>query len=169
MKKLILLFVVFLGFFNAFCQPSITPAVSTEQCPGVTIVFTVTISAKSITSVHGTALNISPVVEKAPYNKVSNSGAITFNFDGRFADYNNKQTFTVEYVDATDASKTQDFSFTKIKSLQTYTSEARIEPSPAVIVAQRCQAQNFAISFANVKYNNPYVAPTVTYGTVTTY
>lgn len=114
-------------------------------------------------------MNISPTVVKAPYNATSTNGVITFNFDGRFEDYNNKQTFTLYYKNNANVSTQYDFVFTKIKSLQTYTADARVNPAPSSITANRCQIQTFNITFTNVKYSNPYVAPVQVYGTVTNY
>lgn len=168
MKKLLLLTVLCASILNLSAQ-QITPERTTEQCPGVNITFSVTIAAQSVQSISAKALNIPPLVVQQPYNVVSAGGNITFNFVGRFADANNKQTFTVNYTDAANTPSVYDFTFPKIKSLQTANSFSQINPTPISITAQRCQTQNFNISFPNVQYGNPYETPPISYGTVTNY
>ena len=169
MRKLIALKLLMTTiFFNVGAQ-TILPLQSTEQCPGVDIVFTVTIAANSITSISPKALNVNPVVIQQPYNITSNGSNKTFNFVGRFSDYNNKQTFTVNYINTSGVATTWDFTYIKIKSLLAANSFSQIYPSPSSITAQRCQIQNFNISFPNVLYGNPWEAPPIGYGTVTNY
>ncbi len=98
-----------------------------------------------------------------------NGSIITFSFIGKFADNNNKQTFTVFYKNTSGVNTTWDATFTKIKSLLTANSFSQILPSPTSITAQRCQVQNFNISFSNVQYGNPWESPAIGYGTVTNY
>lgn len=150
--------------------PTINPVQTTEVCPGVNITFTVTIpAAQSIQSVQPWALNVNPVVVQQPFNITSSGGNITFSFTGRFSDYNNKQTFRIFYTNSSGVATTWDATFPKIKSLLTANSFSQISPSPTSITAQRCQAQNFNISFANVQYGNPWENPPIGYGTVTNY
>ena len=169
--KRIFFFILLLvsGITEVFSQNTITPLRNDEQCPGINMTFTVTMTAKSIQSVQPKALNINPTVVQQPFN-ISVSGAnITFNFIGRFTDNNNKQTFQVFYTDVNNSSQNFDFTYSKIKSLAIANPYSNISPQPASIVAQRCQTQNFNISFANVKYGNPFEAPVISYGTVTNY
>ena len=169
MKKIFLLSLITIRMtINLFSQ-AITPVQSTEQCPNANITFTVTIAANSIQSVQPKALNVNPTVVQQPFN-ISTSGANKiFNFIGKFADYNNKQTFTVYYTNTSGQAATWDATFIKIKSLLTPNSFSQIFPTPTLITAQRCQIQNFNINFANVKYGNPWETPPVGYGTVTNY
>lgn len=169
MKKIFLLSLITIRMtINLFSQ-AITPVQSTEQCPNANITFTVTIAANSIQSVQPKALNVNPTVVQQPFN-ISTSGANKiFNFIGKFADYNNKQTFTVYYTNTSGQAATWDATFIKIKSLLTPNSFSQIFPTPTIITAQRCQIQNFNINFANVKYGNPWETPPVGYGTVTNY
>ena len=157
-----------MGLFTAYSQ-QIIPAQTTEQCPGVNITCTVTIAAQSIQNVLPKALNVNPTVVQQPFNVSSSGGNITFSFVGSFADYNNKQTFTVYYTNSSSQAVTWDATFVKIKSLLTANSFSQIYPSPTSITAQRCQTQNFNISFSNIQYGNPFEAPAIGYGTVTNY
>lgn len=80
----------------------ISPDRSGEYCPGVNITFTVTIAGQSVQSVTPKALNVPPTVVQQPFNISVSGGNVTFSFVGRFADYNNKQTFTVNYTNRAD-------------------------------------------------------------------
>ncbi len=67
MKKIILISILlFTTILSSFSQ-TISPLETTEQCPGVNITFSVSIVAKSIQSVYGTALNISPDIVQQPF------------------------------------------------------------------------------------------------------
>ncbi len=169
MKKLSLLFFLFLSFqFSAYTQ-SITPSITDEVCVGNNITFSVTIGANSIQSVQPAALNVNPVVVQQPFNLSANGANITFNFIGRFTDNNNKQTFKIVYTNNAGQQATFDFTFPKIKSLLLATSFSQINPTPSSITAQLCQIENFNISFANVSYGNPFETPPIGYGTVANY
>jgi len=169
MKKLFFLLIVSVFCFFKLTAQTITPSQTTEQCPGTNITFTVTIAAQSIQSVQPKALNVNPTVVQQPFNLSTSGGNITFNFVGRFSDYNNKQTFTVYYTNASNQAVTYDFPFIKIKSLLTAISCAQVQPSPSSITAPRCEINNFNISFSNVQYGNPFESPQICYGTVTNY
>ena len=137
-------------------QNSITPASSGDYCPGVNIIFTVTLQgAQSVQNVTAKAVNVNPLVVQQPYNISVNSNGLTFNFVGRFTDNNNKQTFMVTYQNSSSQTATQDFTFTKIRSLLQANPFSQIQPSPASITAQRCQIRTFNIAFPNVSYGNP--------------
>lgn len=140
-----------------------------EYCPGVNITFTVTIAGQSVQSITPKALNVPPTVVQQPFNISMSGGNVTFSFVGRFADNNNKQTFTVNYTNSSGQATTYDFTFVKIKSLLTANSFSQIYPTPASITAPRCQIQSFNISFPNVQYGNPWETPPIGYGTVTNY
>lgn len=120
-------------------------------------------------SVTAKALNVPPIVVLQPYNITYSGANATFKFDGKFVDYNNKQTFTVNYTNSSDQLATYDFTYIKIKSLLTANQFSQIYPTPTSITAQRCQIQNFNISFSNVQYGNPWENPPIGYGTVTNY
>jgi hypothetical protein len=75
----------------------------------------------------------------------------------------------IYYTDANDLGQTKDFTYPKIKSLLAANSFSQISPTPTSITAQRCQNQNFNISFTNVQYGNPSEAPPIGYGSVTNY
>jgi hypothetical protein len=169
MKNIFLSMLIFSISILKIYSQSISPLESSEQCPGINITFTVTIAAQSVQSVQPKALNVNPTVIQQPFNISSSGGNVTFNFVGRFADYNNKQTFTVYYTNSNSQSVTKDFTFPKIKSLLTANSFSQIYPSPTSITAPRCETNNFNISFSNVQYGNPFEAPPIGYGTVTNY
>lgn len=147
----------------------ITPALTTEQCPGVNITFTVTIAAQSIQSVQPKALNVNPTVIQQPFNTTVSGANITFSFVGRFADNNNKQTFTIFYTDANNQSVTWDATYIKIKSLLLATSFSQINPTPSSIISAPCQVTTHNISFPNVQYGNPFEAPPIGYGSISTF
>lgn len=127
MKKIFLLSLILTTkIINLFSQ-TITPVQSTEQCPNANITFTVTIVANSIQSVQPKALNVNPTVVQQPFNIITSGANKTFNFIGKFADYNNKQTFTVYYTNANNQAVTHDFTFIKIKSLLTANSFSQWE------------------------------------------
>ncbi len=169
MKKYIILWLfTLLSTVKSFSQ-SIYPVESTEVCPGVDITFTVSIYAQSIQNVIPWALNVNPAVVQPAYNISSNGTEITFNFVGRFSDNNNKQSFRVNYISLSGQSTSKDFTFTKVKSLLTPTPFSQISPTPTSITAQRCEVENFNISFSNVQYGNIWESPAISYGTVTNY
>lgn len=157
-----------MAFFNAYTQ-QISPAITTELCPGVNITFTVTIAAQSIERVQAWALNVNPIVVQQPYNVSFNNGYITFNFIGKFSDNNNKQTFRVFYTNSSSQSEYFDFTFTKIKSLLTENFFSQIHPDTLKMIVPLCEKQNRSINFANVKYGNPWEFPPIGYGSVTNY
>lgn len=167
--KHITLFLLF-GFTigNVYAQ-TVTPLRSTEQCPGVNITITVTIAAKSIQDVQPKALNANPIVVQQPFNLSSSGGSITFSFIGQFTDNNNNQTFAVFYTNSSNENKVFDITYIKIKSLLTANSFSEILPTPINITSPRCQINTHTISFANVKYGNPWENPHVGYGSITTY
>jgi len=169
MKKIFILSLILsISFLKLFAQ-TINPLQNTEQCPGLNITFTVTISGLDVTGVTGRALNVSPIVIQQPTNKTVSGGNVTFNFIGKFADYNNKQTFTVNYTNASGLPSSQDFTFTKIKSLLTPNLYSQISPSPTSIISPPCQVNTHTISFPNVQFGNPFESPIIGYGTITTY
>lgn len=148
---------------------TITPVQSTEQCPGVNITFTVTIAANSIQSIQSKALNVNPTVVQQPFNITTNGANKTFNFVGKFADYNNKQTFTVYYTNTSGVAATWDATFIKIKSLLTANSFSQIYPTPTSIISAPCQITTHNISFSNVQYGNIFESPPIGYGTISTF
>ena len=135
----------------------------------VEIIFTVTLPGTGyIPHVIGWAANIAPLVTQDAYNINPVNGNTVFNFKGKFSDFNNSQTFRVQYPISGQPSSS-DFLYPKIRSFQTQDPVSTPQPTQPPITAQRCQIQNFNISFANVQYANPWVVPKLVYGTVTTY
>lgn len=116
---------------------------TTEQCLGVNITFTVTITTQSIQSCQPPAFNVNPTVVQQPFNITVSGANITFSFVGRFADYNNKQTFTVYYTDANNQPAQWDATYIKIKSLLTPNSFSQIFPNITTFPAPRCHLSNY--------------------------
>lgn len=171
MKKIILICsFIYLSQYCLSQSFQITPDISTEQCPGTTITFTVSIQAKSIQNVQAKALNVNPIVVNNVYDISSSSGIYTFKFDGSFVDVNDNQTFTVNYTDINGVNSFHDFTFTKIKSLNIPSPlYSQVKPNPASITAPRCQSQNFNIYFNNVQFSNSALSNPIAYGTITDY
>jgi hypothetical protein len=138
--------------------------------PNTTITFAVTLSGTGYTGINviGWAANVPANVSRNAYNISTLGGNTVFNFDGNFLDYNNTQTFRVQYT-LSGSQASVDFTYAKIRSFQTPDAVSQPIPTPASITANRCQSQNFNISFTNVQYANPWVNPKLVYGTVTTY
>ncbi|RYG15215.1 MAG: T9SS type A sorting domain-containing protein [Chitinophagaceae bacterium] len=115
-------------------------------------------------------MDVAPFVVQQPTGITQNGSNTTFTFIGKFADNNRKQTFTANYYDQQlNQWFNKNFTFTKIKSLLTSSPASQIHPSPTSITANRCQTETFNISFANVRYGNPWETPPLAYGSITTY
>lgn len=146
----------------------ITPITSNVYCPNTTITFAVTLPGTNNTSisVFGWATNVAPYTNGIISNLVidNTNNITTFNFNGNFLDFNNSQTFRVQYYISGQQHYTE-FTYTKIKSFQTTVSESIPLLTPNSITANRCQIQNFNISFNNVQFANPWVDPKQVYGT----
>ncbi len=168
MFKKYLLAITFITFVFYAQSQSINPDITTEVCPGQEITFAVTVPGTQAI-LTGWALNIAPLVTTTPYNISSTTSSTTFNFKGKFADYNNKQTFRVYYNIASGAQVFYDFTFPKIKSLQSESAFSVIYASPNSIAPERCKILSYTISFSNIPYSNPYEIPAISYGTVTAY
>lgn len=175
MKQILLLLIVTITFKVAVeAQPAISPDLNGEFCPNTTITFTVTFAGNS-PSVIAKALNVAPFVVRQAYNISTSNGVTTFNFDGRFTDANNKQTFQVNYkYGPNNRDTTKDFTFIKIKSLTSLGSGgpndcSAIKPTPTSITAPRCQTGSVTINFSNISYSNVWENPVVCYGTVSNY
>jgi hypothetical protein len=158
-------FILFGFFVTQYCfSQTISPATTTEFCPNVETTFNI--------SVPGTYDNISVsggcFITTSPYSITTSGGNTTFSFKGKFIDSNQTQTFTVTSIINGSASNFP-FRFTKIKSLFNATSASTISLNTVSLVAQRCQIQNFNISFTNVKYGNENVSPSISYGNITNY
>lgn len=158
----------FVGSINAIAQ-SISPGTSDELCPTIEYTFTVTLTGTGYSGIGvvGIAKNVAPLITAPPYNISTATGNTTFNFRAKFLDYNNAQTFKIDYTLSTIYSAY--FAYTNIKSFQSPQAESQPLPTPTAITAPRCQSQSFNISFSNVKYVNPWVTPKLVYGTVTAY
>ncbi len=130
--------------------------------------FTVTIPGTQAITV-AWALNVAPILTQGTYNSSTVAGNTTFNFKGKFSDYNNKQTFRVYYNNALGTQVFYDFTFKKVKSLLTSSAYSVIFPNPPSINPERCKILSSNISFTNIPYSNPWEMPAISYGTVTTY
>lgn len=175
MKQTLLLLLSILTFYIAVeAQPAILPDINSEYCPNTVITFTVTFAGNS-PSVVGKALNAAPSVVQQAYNINTTNGVTTFNFDGRFIDANNKQTFQLNYkYGPNNRDTTKDFTFIKIKSLTTPGNGSpndcsAIKPTPTSITAPRCQTGSVTINFSNIQYSNVWENPIVCYGSVINY
>lgn len=173
--KLRLLFLV--GTFHCItvdAQPSISPSESKSFCPGNVITFTVSVTG-NLSDIVPKALNVAPSVIRQPYNIVYSNGVTTFNFDGRFEDVNNKQTFQLNYKYGPNNRDTiHDFTFIKIKSLTLLGDGSpndcsKIQPSLSVINAPLCQAGSISLSYPKISYINSVEIPKVCYDTVHNY
>jgi len=85
----IIVLILCTSYIKLFSQGTISPLQTSEQCPGVNITFIVTIPGQSVQSVQPKALNINPTVIQQPFNISVGGGNVTFNFVGRFSDFNN--------------------------------------------------------------------------------
>ena len=112
---------------------------------------------QSLSVINGSSITLTPPL---------NSGS-TFTFKGKFLDANQTQIFKVDY--SNNGNQSKQFTFKKIKSLFFGTPYARINPTPSSIVAQRCLIQNFSISFAPVKFGNPFEVSQPGYGDIQSY
>lgn len=133
-----------------------------------------TLFGQSVQAVNPRALNVAPTVVGSATNVSISGGVITFNFVGRFADVNDKQTFQVAYKNSAGQDATQDFTFNKIRSLTLLGNGDQqdcsvIRPTPATITAPRCQSGSVNVSFPNISYINPVENPVLCYGTVSSY
>lgn len=121
--KHILLFIttIFSFFLFTNAQPQISPNQTNEFCPNIVITFSVTFTGNSPIVVPK-ALNVAPSLVRQAYNIQTTNGVTTFNFDGKFIDANNKQTFELNYkYGPNNRDTTYDFTFLKIKSLSAAT------------------------------------------------
>lgn len=149
---------------------SISPLESTEECPNINITFNVNIPGKvNSPFVTPVAVNVPPLVTANAYNIKSSGASTTFSFQGKFLDYNNKQTFRVNYYDSNYSLQYHDFTYKRIKSLLTENPFSVIYPNQTKIVFPRCQIKTDTISFDNVQYGNPYETPPIAYGAVINY
>jgi hypothetical protein len=169
MKKITLVSMLFLVLVFSVNSQTISPSLTSEVCVGVNITFSVTISGTNVTSVTPKALNVNPTVISPPSNISINNGIVTFDFVGRFSDYNNKQTFTINYLNLSGIPSTWDATYIKVKSLLVANSCSHISPNQGSINALPCEIANHAISFSNVQYGNSFESPQICYGTVTSY
>jgi hypothetical protein len=126
MKKIIIALIWILINSNLKSQ-SISPAEGTEFCPFQEVSFTVTLPLRygaSPITVSGinplnTGIQVTQIVNTIIDNPTANT--TTFNFKGKFGDYNVRQTFRISYTPnttGTPAATNQDFNFDKIKSLK---------------------------------------------------
>jgi hypothetical protein len=164
----LMLIVLFVNKDYGQQQYAITPGISDDYCPGVPVVFNVSIVGNS-PSITSKALNVAPSIVNGVYDVQSSNGITTFKFAGQFIDENNKQTFALGFrYGSTNRDTSIDLTFTNIKSLKHATTCDAIQ-SIAAVSAPSCQTVSFGINFNTVKYGNSFVSPTTCYGTVTAY
>jgi hypothetical protein len=155
MKQKLFLLLFSLILITSIKSQSITPVVSSEQCPLTDIIFTVSVPGTSPVVSSLSAIGTAPIVVINAYNATTTNGITTFNFKGKFTDVNATQAFRVSYVNALGNSVNYDPPFTKIKSLFTYNSaNLPTKPSPATINAPACQSQNIAVNFTKAQWVN---------------
>lgn len=156
---------LFIGIIGNAQIASILPDVTSELCPNTEYIFEVKIPVITTNPfVFGIAQNVAPQVTQSAYNIVPASNQTIFFFKGKFADYNDKQTFQVQA-----SGQTFDFQFPKIKSLLFQSSSNQIYPNIGTIPAPRCQTTTHNIFFQNSRYGNPTDVNNLIYGTITNY
>ena len=158
---------IFMTSILSLKSQNISPNFDTEQCPGVAITFSASVPG-NLDYVAASAISVAPTLIQGAYHITRSSTLTTFNFDGKFVDYNNNQTFTAYYYDANQNYLHRDFTFTKVKSLLNQTSKSTIIPNQSSITALRCQSQNFNISFPQVPFSN-VDQPTSGFNIITNY
>jgi hypothetical protein len=170
MTKKILLPILLLVFSTLVKAQTINPLQAAEVCPNTEYTFLVTLpGACSNIFVFATALNVPPFVQQGPFNVSVNANATAFNFKGKFADFNNNQTFTIQWNDASNTQRTFPATFTKVKSLLNENSYSQIYLNTYNITSPYCQATTHNVNFTNVKYGNVDNIPQGGYGTITNY
>jgi len=171
MKKIIFLFcslIITATKIKAQATYTIMPDINQEYCPNQNINFTITITGATNVRLSSKANIIPPTIVTPLAQDQSNPSVYTFT--GSFQDYNEQQTFTLTYDDATGSNLNHDFTFTKIKSLNIPSPlYSQVKPNPASITAPRCQSQNFNIYFNNVQFSNSALSTPIAYGTITDY
>ncbi len=151
---------IFATIYVSYGQTT-SPLQTLEYCPNTQYTFTVSLPPGS-TYTSMTSANGATITQNPP----SGSGSV-FNLSGRFQDANQTQTFTVNY--SLNGPQVYAIPFKKIKSLTNGSPFARPNPIPTSIVAPRCQIQNFNISFAPVKFGNPFEVSQAGYGDIQSY
>ncbi len=156
MKQLYLILVCFF-LLNAANSESISPLITDEYCPNTEYTFNVTIpkSYSSISTLGGC------YVTQLPTPPVGG----TFTFKGKFADANQKQTFTINYTDGSH----YDFVFKKIKSLFYSSTGCTQIQAPLTITMPLCVISTIPISFTAVKWYTAFETPELCFGSISTY
>lgn len=171
MYKKIITILVFSLMLTITKGQSILPLESAEFCPSTEYTFEVHLpGACTNINVFGIAQNVAPQVTVLPYNIVPASNQTIFYFKGKFVDYNDKQTFNIQYNNSAGTPSTYPAKFSKIKSLLTPNSSNNIFPTSGSITSARCQITTHNISFQNSHYGNLSDLPASnSYGTLTDY
>jgi hypothetical protein len=152
--------------------------INNEYCPEQEFTFTATISGNAVWTnpnesrnprVAALAYFLVTSVNPPSYN--SNTGITTFNFVGKFNDVSVDQIFRVTFrLQGETTDRIQDFTYRKILSFSALDISSKPQPSISLpINANRCQSQNFNISFNNVLFANNTANPKLEYGNVTSY
>lgn len=160
MKRFYLLLILLFTTNFIFSQ-TISPYVTGEFCPNTEITFTVTVPGAGTPTIIGNLATIT----YPPYNYVTSGGYTTFNFKGKFADQNEKQTFTVNY----GGGNNHPFVYKKIKSLFYAGTCTSVTLNTYNIEAPRCQAQNFNINFSPLIWSTNFESPEMCFGSISTY
>jgi hypothetical protein len=156
MKKIVSIILFGFAVLAVKAQPTITPSLDNEYCPGVEYTFTVTIPKPylSMIGMGGCYITQPPQLP----------AGTTFTFKGKFDDANQKQTFKINYTDGIS----YPFEFKKIKSLF-FGSCTPIQPSQPTITSPRCQISTHNISFSNVQWKTEFEVPAMCFGSITNY
>lgn len=161
MKKIYTIVIILFTIIQTSYSQTVSPLASAEYCPNTEYTFTVSLPQGSTYSNMFTS-NGAMITQFPPSGSGSN-----FIFNGKFQDANQTQTFNVNY--SLNGPQVYTIPFTKIKSLANGSPFARPNATPTSIVAQRCQIQNFNISFAPVKFGNPFEVSQAGYGDIQSY
>lgn len=165
MKKIsILLFLTLMCLCKTKAQ-SILPSINDEYCPFTNYTF-------SVSGVPGTVNSVTPFLSSCVVVNIVSFGNGFVNFVGRFDDNNSKQTFRINYTEASGAVKTYDAVFKKIKSLLFSTSNSGtvITPNLSSINSPICQITNHSISFNNIQFYTEFEIPSLPlFGSIATY
>jgi hypothetical protein len=152
---------------STFAQ-SHSPASSGEFCPGVEVIFFVTVPGTNPGVASWTG---APNITSAIYDVTTNSASTvtTFRFKGNFRDANVLQEFRVTYTNTSGQSAAYVMSYKKIKSLFHNTSCTNIVPSQNSITWPFCEITTQPISFSNVSWTTFTDNPVTCFGSISTY
>lgn len=167
MMKYAISFVALCLIGMATFAQSITPLPTTEFCPDQEVTFTVTIPGQNPTV--SSWIN-APFVTQAPYNVSSTASTTTFNFKGRFRDFNGSQQFRIAFNDNVSGGIAEYIpKFNRIKSLASTMPCAVVQPNQTSISFPFCQITSQPITFSNVQWGTTGESPLLCFGSIATY